>query len=358
VSEIALEIQSHRGKYPVHFGSIFDGLGNGLRENEHLIIDANVARLYAKPLASALASGRVVIIEATEANKSLEHIPFIIGQLLGNGCKRGQTLVAVGGGIIQDITAFLAATLFRGMDWKLYPTTLLAQADSCIGSKSSINVAGYKNQIGTFTPPTEIRISAEVLKTLEAKEMHSGVGEMIKVHMISSPEDITALGADYPRLFSDPAILKNRILRSLKIKQAFIERDEFDQGDRLLLNYGHSFGHAIETATEYAIPHGIAVTLGMDIANYVSMKMGLLESSAYHSLRPLLLANSRPFERVEIPLAAFFAALAKDKKNTDANLNLVLSKGPGAIFRQKVALTPEFRGWCEEYFLKNRSEKH
>jgi 3-dehydroquinate synthase len=183
-----LEIQSHKGLYKVHFKSLFDGLRDGLPANHHLIIDSQVAKLYAKELSQALSSPCVIQIDATEENKSLETLPQFVTQLINNGIRRNHTLVAVGGGIIQDITAFIAATLLRGVPWKFYPTTLLAQADSCIGSKSSINIGKFKNQLGTFTPPQEIVICTEVLKTLSDEDMRSGIGEMIKVHLIEKKE--------------------------------------------------------------------------------------------------------------------------------------------------------------------------
>ena len=198
-----LVIQSHRGPYTVRFGPRFDGLQDGLGPRDHLLIDAKVADLYAGPLAQALAAPSVLWIEATEANKSLERIPEYVIQLLERGIRRDHQLVVVGGGIVQDIAAFIAATLLRGLPWRFYPTTLLAQADSCIGSKSSLNVGGYKNQLGTFTPPQEIRISMEVLDTLTDAEMRSGIGEMLKVHVIAGWDDVRRIAADYGALLRE-----------------------------------------------------------------------------------------------------------------------------------------------------------
>ena len=203
----SLTIQSHRGPYTVRFGKAFAGL-ESLGEKEHLLIDSKVAGLYEAKLKKALGGRSVLRIDATEGNKSLERIPGYVEALLKNGVKRDHVLVAVGGGIIQDITAFIAATLMRGLAWRFYPTTLLAQADSCIGSKSSINIGAYKNQLGTFTPPVEIHIATEVLDTLSEPDMRSGVGEMIKVHILSSEEDAKRLVGDYPKILTDRALLE------------------------------------------------------------------------------------------------------------------------------------------------------
>jgi hypothetical protein len=139
-------------------------------------------------------------------------------------------------------------------------------ADSCVGSKSSINGGGAKNVLGTFTPPRRIILGAGVLRTLDEKDVRSGVGEMLKVHAIAGPAAFDAIAADYPRLFTDRSVMTAYLRRSLEIKKPIVEADEFDQGRRLVMNYGHSFGHALESATAFAVPHGIAVTIGMDMA--------------------------------------------------------------------------------------------
>lgn len=349
-----LTIQSHKGSYAVSFGRLFSGLENGLKEREHLIIDSKVAALYSEILAPVLQNRSVLKIEATELNKSLERIPNYISSLLQNGVKRGDILVAVGGGILQDIVAFIAAVLFRGLDWKFYPTTLLAQADSCIGSKSSINVAGYKNQIGTFNPPQSIHISTEVLKTLEEVDFCSGIGEIIKVHLIASQKDFEEIEKKYDCLASDSDILLTAIYRSLEIKKELIEKDEFDQNERLVLNYGHSFGHALESATQYEIPHGIAITLGVDMANFFSWQFGFIQEKDFFRGHRLLKKNYRGFENKKIPMESFFASLKKDKKNIGADLSLVLTRGTGDVFRGRFPMDEKFCLLSERFLTEIR----
>lgn len=348
--EKKIVIQSYKGFYPVDFGQAFAGLEKGLGEKEFLIIDGRVADLYTSVLSSALASSRVLRIEATEANKSLEKIPEYVLMLAQQGIKRGCTLVAVGGGILQDITAFLAAVLFRGMPWRFYPTTLLAQADSCIGAKSSINVGGYKNQVGTFTPPDGIHIAIDVLETLTDADFRSGIGEMIKVHLIKSRDDFKTLEKNYSKLRKDKKVLLEAIYRSLEIKKELIEVDEFDQQERLVLNYGHSFGHAIEGATHYKIPHGIAVTMGVDMANYVSKEFGFITDAVYREIQPVLKQNYSGFEKVDIPLDPFLESLSKDKKNLGKDISLILTKGPGNVFKGLYPKDEHFRALCKSYF--------
>lgn len=340
-----LTIQSHKGPYTARFAPALPELAQGLADTEHLLIDDKVARLYARQLAPALSGRSVLRVEATELNKSLEKIPAYVTHLLERGIKRDHALVVVGGGILQDIAAFIASCLLRGVAWRFYPTTLLAQADSCIGSKSSINVGGYKNMVGTFTPPNEVVISMDFLDTLTETEMRSGIGEMIKVHIISGWEDTRAMLRDYPSLLGDRDLLAQTLRRSLEIKKGKIEIDEFDRKERLVMNYGHTFGHAIESATAYRIPHGIGVTLGMILSNRFSEELGFLDRKTQEELRPLLTANARGFEEVPIPEDAFFQALVKDKKNQGQDISLILLRGPGQVFLHRQPNNDLFRQW-------------
>lgn len=347
-----LTIRSHRGPYPVRFDERpFAGLEDGLPDDAHLLIDERVAQLHADALGLALGGRSVLRIKASEDAKSLERFPAYAAHLIDHGIRRDHVLVAVGGGVIQDITAFLAATLLRGVPWRFYPTTLLAQADSCIGSKSSINVLSYKNQLGTFTPPAEIAISAVVLDTLDEADVRSGIGEMLKAHIIASWDDTRAIARDYPRIATDRRVMARYIRRSLEIKQAKIEADEFDRDVRLVMNYGHTFGHALETATEYAIPHGIAVTLGMDMANAHARRLGRIDGTTHAELHAVLAPNYRGFERVPLDPDRFFRAIARDKKNRGGDLSLVLLQGgPGRLSLERHPFDEAFRAACREYF--------
>ncbi len=270
----AITINSHKGTYEVNFTQDWNqSINNYDLESSFFIIDSCIAKLYEKSL-KEIFKNKYYLIEANEKNKSLEKFPGYIDDLINLGLKRGNKLIAIGGGITQDITCFLASTMFRGLDWDFFPTTLLAQSDSCIGSKSSINSGNIKNILGTFTPPKKIILDVSFLKTLEEKDIYSGIGEMIKVHAINSPESFDQINQSYDKILEDPESMVQFIRASLLFKKRLIELDEFDVGPRNVMNYGHSFGHAIETATNYGIPHGIAVTIGMDMANFVASKLG------------------------------------------------------------------------------------
>ncbi len=351
VADGPIEITSHAGPYRVTFDPhAAERAFKNPPPDAHYIVDRRVAELHPSVLAPVLSARSVLLVSATEDAKSLERIPAYVEHLVSHSLRRGQVLVAIGGGISQDITCFLAAIMLRGVPWRFYPTTLLAQSDSCIGSKSSINAGRAKNILGTFTPPSEVTISAPFLKTLDERDVRSGVGEMLKVHAIAGPAAFDGIAADYTKLFLDPALMQHYIRRSLLIKKTYIEEDEFDRGPRNIFNYGHTFGHAIESATDFAVPHGIAVTLGMDMANFVAGRMGVGSESNFTRMHPVLRANYRSFERHPVPLDRFSAAIAKDKKNTGTgSVTLILPDHEARIFKAAYPADDKFRQYCAEF---------
>ena len=280
----------------------------------------------------------MVRIDAKETNKSLEKFPAYVDHLVGKGIRRDHLLVAIGGGIIQDTTCFLAATMLRGVDWAFCPTTLLAQADSCIGSKSSINSASAKNILGTFTPPRTIYLDVAFQDTLDPRDVRSGVGEILKVHAIDGPDSFAALAADYDRLFSDGAAID-------------------DRGPRNIFNYGHTFGHAIEAATDFAIPHGIAVTIGMDMANFVSSRIGDGTEDHFRRLHPTLASNYDGFESHPVPFDRFLAAILKDKKNTGTgSVTMILPGADGRLAKVTHAADDGFTSACNTFLDEVRPQ--
>ncbi|MBS1815611.1 MAG: 3-dehydroquinate synthase [Acidobacteria bacterium] len=209
------------------------------------------------------AGAQAVFVEAVETNKSLEASPGLIEQMRRSGANRQTRMVAVGGGIIQDLSAFIASVYMRGLRWTYMPTTVLAMVDSCIGGKSSINVGPYKNLVGTFHPPEVILIDPEVIATLPEDQRASGLIEAAKICFCRGEEAFARHVACKPSTQMSAESLEPLIINSLQSKKWFIEIDEFDKNERLLLNFGHTFGHAIEGATHFAIGHGIAVGLGI-----------------------------------------------------------------------------------------------
>ena len=351
-----LTIESHKGPYTVHFDNdALAALDADPPANAHFIVDGRVAELYGAAMGNVLAARSVLIIEATEEAKSLHHFPAYVDHLVSRRVRRGDVLVAIGGGITQDITCFLAATMLRGLDWCFYPSTLLAQADSCIGSKSSINAGAAKNILGTFTPPREVYLSTRFLETLDVRDVRSGVGEILKVHAIEGADAFNRLAKAYPDLFTSHQVMRRYIQSALEIKKPYIEVDEFDRRERNIFNYGHSFGHAIEAATRFAVPHGIAVTIGMDTANYTAFRLANAPEAFYARMHPTLRANYRGFEHQDVPLDLFLAALAKDKKNVGADLTLIQPDADGILRKRRQEPDAAFRACCEEFFAIERA---
>ena len=234
--------------------------------------------------------------------------------------------------------------------------TLLAQADSCIGSKSSINCGHAKNILGTFTPPERVVVDARFLDTLDERDLRSGVGEMLKAHAIEGPAAFDEIAAAYADLFRNAATLQHFVRRALEIKKGYVEEDEFDRGPRNVFNYGHTFGHAIEAATDFAVPHGIAVTLGMDMANFIAARLSVGAEEHFARMHPVLARNFRGFERQPVPLPAFLAAIAKDKKNLGSgSVTLILPDRAGRIGKSTHANDDRFAALSAEYLEKVRA---
>lgn len=306
----------------------------------HVLIDRTVHDLLDAKARATLPLDRLVVLEATENAKSYAALEPVFIELLRRGLRRSGLLVVVGGGVLQDAGCFIASVLSRGVRWDLVPTTLLAQADSCIGSKSSINIGSYKNQLGTFYPPHRVMLAADFLQTLPFDEIRSGLGEVIKLQLLSSQEGFNELIDELAGFQSLPqserlSLLSKWVGRSLDVKQPFIEKDEFDKGPRLLLNYGHTFGHAFESVTDFGVPHGIAVVLGMLTATVISARLGFVQERHATDLARRLYAWHSPYaERLAgVDMQALLEALARDKKNSAAGLTCILTRGFGRMER-------------------------
>ncbi len=206
---------------------------------------------------------RVIAVEATERAKSLDRMPDIIAQMRKYGVTRKTSLLAIGGGVIQDIATFCASIYMRGIQWRYVPSTLLGMVDSCIGGKSSINVGSYKNIVGNFYPPGAVVIDPILVQTLSVEQKAAGLCEAAKICYAGGDKAFESYLALGPGVDMDERAVEPLIELSLRTKKWFVEVDEFDKAERQLLNFGHTFGHAIEGATEFRISHGVAVGLGM-----------------------------------------------------------------------------------------------
>lgn len=353
-----LTIRSHSHDYSVEtFASLakgFDGLADP--HGSLYLVDREIERIYRKEVDAFIHETRRVVIEANEEQKTYERLAPIFLELLSKGLKRDGNLIVVGGGVLQDIGCFIATVLFRGVRWELVPTTLLAQSDSCIGSKSSINIGDYKNQIGTFYPPHRVILAYDVLESLPWDEIRSGLGEVIKLQLIAGQEGFDELMADLKNLHTNEGIkvIPKWVDRSIAVKKPYIEEDEFDRGIRNVLNYGHTFGHAYESATRYAIPHGIAVILGILTATYLSVRLRLVPENHFLDLKRQLTPWFHPYETTLLAAQRddIFKAITHDKKHTGKSVNCILTLGPGRMEKRRVDFAGELVPTVQEFLDK------
>jgi 3-dehydroquinate synthase len=211
-----------------------------------------------------------ICLPGTETTKSLDEIGGVIVRMRQRGATRGTHLWALGGGTIQDAACFIASIYMRGIDWTYLPTTLLGMVDSCIGGKSSINVGAYKNIVGTYHAPRQVLIDPALIETLPAEQVVAGLVEAAKICFCRGPDFFSAYLSHDPAPGRPEAAFEPVIALSLGAKKWFIEIDEFDRAERLLLNLGHTFGHALEGASEYRLSHGVAVGVGILCAQALS----------------------------------------------------------------------------------------
>jgi 3-dehydroquinate synthase len=348
-------IKSHSHDYSVEdYPSLREALESvSGRACALFLIDEAVHLKHSGAFEGLVPEERCIVIKASEEQKSFNQLEPVFLGLLARGLKRDGCLVVIGGGVLQDIGCFIATVLFRGVRWELIPTTLLAQADSCIGSKSSINIGSYKNQIGTFYPPHRVLIVSDVLKSLPWDEIRSGLGEVIKLQLIAGESGFNELMDDLEKVTPGGGwdVISKWVGRSMAVKKPYIEKDEWDRGIRNILNYGHTFGHAYESATKYAIPHGIAVLLGILTATHLSARLGLVTASHYQDLKLRLSSWCKPYgnELLKADPEAIFKAIRHDKKNTGDAVNCILTRGEGYMEKMKVDFSGALVPSVEEF---------
>ena len=322
-----------------------------LKDGDFIIIDKKVQEIYKNDLKESLENHDFIDLDANETVKSYQGVNSIIEKLINKGFKKNHRLIAIGGGITQDVTAFISSILYE-VYHGFFPTSLLAQGDSCIGSKTSINFNKFKNLVGGFFPPNKILIYPNFVDSLDTEELKSGMGEMLHYFIVSGEEDFKFYKNNFKEAFSNKNVLTKIIFRSLKIKKEYIEKDEFDKNIRQVFNYGHSFGHAIESLTNYNIPHGIAVSFGMDIANYISVRLGLIEKNIRREILDVTSYIWNGYSINNLNIDDFVVALSKDKKNVDNKLGLILNKGYGKIFKKFIDNDDNFKNLLNQYLIQ------
>jgi 3-dehydroquinate synthase len=280
-------------------------------------------------------------LAATEDAKSLTGVGRLVDWLLEQRAVRSSTLVAVGGGSIQDLVSFTAHIYYRGVDWVFLPTTVLSQADSCIGAKSGINILPFKNQLGVLHSPRQVRICKEFLETLPDVEVASGYGEIVKLAVTSSRHFLGLLESSLVEggLRNSNLLLLERA--ALAAKQEIIEEDEYETGLRRILNYGHSFGHALEALTGHQVPHGIGVLWGIDVINALGVMWGLTPPKLAQRIHTLI-ASHFSYELPASPTAEdLVEMMRRDKKVAYGKMHFAVLKAEGDLTVEPRALDDE-----------------
>lgn len=337
MSNLNVELGSR--SYPIHIGAQLlartELFAQHLRPGAVCIVtDDNVAPLYLDTLGTALAkfNPQSLKLPHGERYKSWQTLEHIFQALLKNNFGRDATLIALGGGVIGDLTGFGAAIYQRGVDYIQVPTTLLAQVDSSVGGKTAINHRYGKNMIGAFHQPRAVIADTDTLKTLPPREFKSGLAEVIKYGLAADADFFEWLEGHIQSLLNlEAEALRHTITRACEIKAGIVAEDERESGRRALLNLGHTFGHAIETGLGYGTwLHGEAVAAGLAMATEVSTRMGWLTPAEQRRILRLLeragLPNQPP---PELTAAKFRSLMAHDKKTQGGKLRLVLPKGIG-----------------------------
>jgi len=321
-------------------------------------VDDNVYRYYSEKMKQFIGDDVYLVINAFETNKEYNNLARYYTALIENSFTRNDILVTIGGGILQDISGFVASTLYRGVKWIFLPTTLLAQADSCIGSKTSINFGNNKNLIGSFYPPDKIFIDINFCDTLTPKYFNSGLGEIIKFHLLSNEKGYSLL-----RKYLASSDLKhgenfkNIIWSTLEIKKSYFEEDEFDADRRNLLNYGHCFGHALESASDFEICHGEAVLVGMGFANLLSLKRGVMKKEKHAEFEEIFRKHYPRFNISNICVEDIIYYLKHDKKRVGRDLTMILSKDIGRQFKFNDIKEKEVMDVFDEFVRKYPSKE-
>jgi 3-dehydroquinate synthase len=320
-----LLVRAASGSSQILVGESIDNLKQYLDVRRTVIItDSTVARLYQKQLPAC----PIISIDSGEQIKTLETVATIFSQLVEMEADRSSVILGIGGGIVCDIAGFVASTYMRGIPFGFVSTTLLSQVDASVGGKNGVNFGGYKNMVGVFNQPEFVVCDMVLLKTLPFREIQCGFAEIIKHGAIADGRMLDFIENHRDAALDlDNAIIEHLVYRSVEIKAGVVTRDEREQGERRKLNFGHTFGHAIEKLT--GIPHGEAVGIGMVLAARLSVQQGLLTPTDARRLERIVESYGLPV-RPPVDALSMLAAMRKDKKREGGRIHFVFLDALGS----------------------------
>jgi len=325
-----------------------------------VITDANVASAHLDALKAGLEKSgiqpAIITLPPGEKTKSFAHLEEVVDGVLAARLERGDVVIAFGGGVIGDLAGFAAGIVRRGMNFVQIPTSLLAQVDSSVGGKTGINSARGKNLVGVFHQPKLVLADTEVLDTLPIREFRAGYAELAKYGLIDRPEFFAWLERNWSKVFAGGPERAQAIAEACRAKADVVARDEFETGDRALLNLGHTFGHALEAATRYdgtRLVHGEGVAIGMALAHRFSSRLNLASPDDAARVEAHLRAVGLPWRMADIPgdlpdAEALLAFIAQDKKVSRGALTFILTRGIGQAFIAKDVPASEVLSFLRE----------
>ena len=346
-----INIKSSLYDYTVDFVDDFSGKLKEFAENTAYVIDKNVYDSY-KDKFAGVNTAHTFFMDAVEHKKNMDTVLEIITFFQSIGLKKNWKVVCFGGGITQDVTTIASNLYLRNVDWYFFPTTLLSMCDSCIGGKCGINFGKLKNQIGVFYPPKKIFIDVRFLNTLTEGDYLNGWGELLKFALTSKPEFYKELESEKQYI---PCVnIALYIHKGLFVKKEVIEADEFESDLRRVLNYGHTFGHALEAYTENRIPHGQGVIWGIDVVNYIAWRENLISEDYYKQIKSLI---KRAFLTKEVVVEnpnELFELIKTDKKVKGNTMSFAMLDGESHLIVYPMQIDEKLKA----YFLDYLKETH
>jgi len=329
-----------------------------------IVSDENVATKHQAALERALGEAgiesRPIIVRPGEATKRFEILEQVVDGILGARLERGDAVIALGGGVVGDLAGFASAIVRRGMHLVQVPTSLLAQVDSSVGGKTGINTPRGKNLVGVFKQPGLVLADTDVLDTLPKREFAAGYAEIVKYGLIDKPDFFDWLEAHWSEIFAGGAARSEAIAVSCQAKADIVARDELENGDRALLNLGHTFGHALEAATTYdgaRLVHGEGVAIGLVLAHRFSARLGLAPESDAARVEAHLSRVALPTHLGDVPgglppADVLMDYIAQDKKVSRGALTFILTRGIGQAFIALDVAAADVRNFLEENLIK------
>lgn len=346
------------------FSLLADELSAFVIEGKKLavICDTNTERLFAETVVSMLAHHcKKVIVHAFpagEENKTLDTVREIYRHLIEEKFDRKDMLIALGGGVVGDITGFAAATYLRGVDFVQIPTTLIAQSDSSIGGKTGVDFDGYKNMVGAFNMPKLVYMNVGALKELDDRQFYAGFAEVMKNGLIKDALFYEwLLDHMYEIHERDLAVLLEMVMRSCAVKKLVVEKDPTEKGERALLNFGHTIGHAIEKAKHFTLMHGECISLGMVAAAFISWKRENLSMEEYYEVRDMFVPFNLPISIEDIDPEEILTLTKSDKKMDAGQIRFVLLKKVGKAVIDRSVTDDEILAALKEILFSDEDAK-